>query len=300
MDIQKAFYEQKFENEFIKAKGTAFQDLFNKLMGIAYKGDFIACRPWGNRGDRKNDGFLRTERRLFQVYAPYEMSESKAIKKIEEDFEGAKEHWGVLFDKWVFAHNAIEGLPPHVHKTLLEFQQDNPDIVLETWGWEEFLIVFKRLKLEDLQSWFGNAPTEEAKDKLGFKDLQVILEAIEDRGTPDISQVKEVPKGKIEANSLSDNVAILLKEGMVKAPLVEEFFSKWHDPMFGERIAESFRVQYELLRDNHTPNQIFSELQAWIGGSALGTPEHQLAVLTIMAYYFESCEIYEEPREDIL
>ena len=39
----------------------------------------MACRPWGDRGDRKNDGFLKSERRL-QVYAPNEMSEAKAIE----------------------------------------------------------------------------------------------------------------------------------------------------------------------------------------------------------------------------
>lgn len=90
MNLQEAFYEQKFENAFLRAKGNAFQELFENLMGLAYKADFMACRPWGNRGDRKNDGFLKSERRLFQVYAPNEMTEGKAIAKIREDFKGAK------------------------------------------------------------------------------------------------------------------------------------------------------------------------------------------------------------------
>jgi len=75
MNLQQAYYELKFENAFHQAKGNAFQELFEKLMGLAYKADFMACRPWGNRGDRKNDGFLKSERRLFQVYAPNEMNE---------------------------------------------------------------------------------------------------------------------------------------------------------------------------------------------------------------------------------
>ncbi len=41
--------------------------------------------------------------------------------------------------------------------------------------------------------------------------------------------------GKIEANALSESVATLLKAGMVKAPLVESFFTQWHDETFGER-----------------------------------------------------------------
>ena len=56
------------------------------------------------------------------------MTEREALKKIEEDFEGAKEYWGEHFDKWVFAHNAMNGLPPHVQKTILDFEKANPKI----------------------------------------------------------------------------------------------------------------------------------------------------------------------------
>jgi len=136
MNLQQAFYELKFENAFLQAKGNAFQEFFEKLMGLAYKSDFMACRPWGNRGDRKNDGFLKSKRQLFQVYAPNEMKESVAIAKIREDFEGAKVYWGEHFNKWVFAHNAVNGLPPYVQYVLLEFEKANPGITLEIWGME--------------------------------------------------------------------------------------------------------------------------------------------------------------------
>ena len=127
----------RFENAFLRAKGDAFQTFFERLMGLAYKGDFMACRPWGNQGDRKNDGFLKSERCLFQVYAPNEMEAAKAKAKITEDFEGARAWWGTHFDKWVFAHNATDGLPPHVHKLLLEFEKNNPGIRLQPWSLEE-------------------------------------------------------------------------------------------------------------------------------------------------------------------
>jgi hypothetical protein len=87
----------------------------------------------------------------------------------------------------------------------------------------------------------------------------------------------------------------LLKEGMAKAPLVSEFFGKWHDPNFGERIAEAFRQKYLSLRDKATPNQVFNDIQAWAGGAERGSAEHELAVLTVLAYYFERCDIFEEP-----
>ncbi|WP_298271570.1 ABC-three component system protein [Geobacter sp.] len=297
MNLQQAYYELRFENAFLRVDGDAFQDFFEKLMGFAYKADFMACRPWGNRGDRKNDGFLKSERRLFQVYAPNEMTEAKAVSKIQEDFEGAKAHWGGHFDKWVFAHNAVDGLPPHVQAVLLDFEKSNPGITLEPWCLEEFRVVFRRLSPEDLAVWFGVAPTAETKAKLGFKDFQVVLEHLSGQSAVPGQPVKDVPRGKIEANALSDSVATLLREGMVKTPLVTRFFEQWHDPTLGERIAKSFRTKYESLREELTPNHIFAELQAWAGGTDRGTPEHELAILTVMAYYFERCDIFEEPRE---
>jgi len=296
MNLQEAYFEQRFENAFLRAKGDEFQTFFEKLMGLAYKADFMACRPWGNRGDRKNDGFLKSERRLFQIYAPIKMTESKAIKKIREDFKGAKSHWGEHFDKWVFAHNAVDGLPPHVIKLLLDFEAQNPMIKIEPWGLEKFRDIFRTLPPEDMQAWFGSVPTDETKAMLGFKDLQVVLETLAGRTVTPGQPVKDVPMGKIEANALSESVAALLKAGMAKAPLVEAFFDQWHDFTLGERIAKSFRAKYEVLRGTFSPNQVFTELESWAGGGARGAPEYELAVLTVIAYFFERCDIFEEPR----
>lgn len=296
MNLSDAYYEQKFENEFLRAKGDAFQTFFERLMGLAYKSDFMACRPWGNQGDRKNDGFLKSERRLFQVYAPNEMDAAKAKAKITEDFAGARGHWGKHFDTWVFVHNATDGLPPHVQKLLLDFEAENPGIQLQPWCLEELRLVFRKLSADDKSSWFGPALTDATRINLGFGELKVVLERIAALPAPPMADVKDVPTGKIEANALTEAVARLLKEGMVKSLLVADFLNRWYDEALGERLAEAFKTEYRRLREGHGPNQIFAELQTWAGGKDRGTPEHELAVLTIIAYYFERCDIFEEPR----
>ena len=297
MNITQAYYMQRFENLFLRAKGNEFQTFFERLMGLAYKADFMACRPWGNVGDHKNDGFLKSERRLFQVYAPNEMTAKEAIAKITEDFEGAKVHWGTHFDKWVFAHNATDGLPPHVLTLLLDLEKANPAITVAPWSLEEFRLIFRKLTTGDLIPWLGAAPSDETKASLGFSDLRPVLETLGQRPAPADSAVRDVPMGKIEANALSESIAILIKSGMSKAPLVEKFFAQWHDETLGERIAEAFRTEYQRLRPLHTPSEIFTELRTWAGGLDRGTPEHEMAVLAVIAYYFERCDIYEAPKE---
>lgn len=297
MNLLEAYYENEFEKRFIRYKADAFQTFFERLMELAYKADFMACRPWGNQGDHKNDGFLESERRLFQVYAPNEMDATKAKAKINEDFFGAKKHWAVFFDKWVFVHNAYDGLPPHVLELILDLQRTNPMIKLEHWGFEELRLIFRKLSIDDKVSWFGPAPNEETKNNLGFADLKVVLEKIATSPVAPMRPVHNIPSGKIEANALSEAAETLIKQGMIKASLVDDFFSKYYDETFAERLAEAFNTEYRRLRDNHlTPNQIFTELQSWAGGVQHGTAEHQLAVFTVLAYYFESCDIFEEPR----
>lgn len=227
------------------------------------------------------------------------MEAGKAKAKITKDFEGAKEHWKSHFDKWVFVHNAADGLPPHVHTLLLDFEKANSGIQLQPWGLEELRAIFRTLSVEDKASWFGITPTDETKAKLGFEDLQVVLERMATLPVPTMTEVKDVPMGKIEANALSESVARLLKEGMIKSPLIVDFFSQWHDETLGERLAEAFKAEYQRLREQHSPNQIFAELQSWAGGDRRGTPEHEVAVLTVLAYYFERCDIFEEPRRDV-
>ena len=296
MKLSDAYYEQRFENEFLCAKGDAFQTFFERLMGLAYKADFMACRPWGNQGDRKNDGFLKSERRLFQVYAPNEMEATKAKTKIAEDFNGAMDHWSKHFDKWTFVHNA-DRLPSHVQALLLEFESKHPGVKLEPWSRVELRAIFRKLSNDDKASWLGLAPTEETGIRLGFADLKVVLEGIAARAATAMPPVKDVPFGKIEANALSEATGMLLKQGMIKACMVADFLAQWYDETLGDRLAEAFKAEYRRLRDEHlAPTQIFAELQSWAGGDQRGTPEHELAVITVMAYYFERCDIFEEPR----
>ncbi len=167
---------------------------------------------------------------------------------------------------------------------------------MEPWGLEELRLIFRLLSPEDCAGWFGPAPTEATKAKLGFQELRVVFEALASKAAPPSSAINPVPQDKIEANALSEAVSSLIKSGMSKSQLVSDFLEKWHDETLGEHLAVAFRKEYERLRGTMSPNQIFDELLRWAGGKERGTSEHEMAVLTVLAYYFERCDIFEEPR----
>lgn len=46
-----------------------------------------------------------------------------------------------------------------------------------------------------------------------------------------------------------------------------------------------------------TPDAIFGKLQEFAGGSQRGDSGHEAAVLAVLAYLFEQCDIFERPPE---
>ena len=290
-------YELRFRVDFGECKANAFQTLFETVMNKAYPGQFMACKPWGNVGDQKNDGYLSSQRTLFQVYGPDELEAAKTIQKIDEDFNGALPHWKTHFDKWVFVHNA-SALSPHVQRKIMELRAAYPEITIETWGWEELRLQFNSLSLDAKQSMFGSAPTVEAKQNLNAEEIQHVLDHIVASETVNDADALVVPPGKIEHNRLSRNAGSLLMMGFEKAAMVSTYFDQIADPTYADRIANTFKGKYVELRDadpSKHPDDIFHGLAMWAGVGNSTTPGQLVAIYTVLAYFFEQCEIFEPP-----
>ncbi len=206
-----AYYVLKFENAFLSSKGAAFQDLFLAIMSKAYPDDFIACRPWGRSGDRKNDGFLKSARTLFQVYAPNEMREADTVKKINEDFQEALPHWREHFDSWVFVHNSRSGLPPAVEKKLLDLGIAHPEIRVGHWSYEELLSRFRELPIEAMISLYGAAPIDDPQHIAFVGKLNLAHDLWDDgKETQAIAELKEALSIARAANNEKDEVEVLV------------------------------------------------------------------------------------------
>jgi hypothetical protein len=87
-DLARAHYRTQFKLKCYESAGGAFQGLFDDLMEARYPGDYQKIRPSGPAGDRKNDGYLRSRKTLFQCYGPKEIRPHATAKKIADDFKG--------------------------------------------------------------------------------------------------------------------------------------------------------------------------------------------------------------------
>jgi hypothetical protein len=293
--VSRSHYEQCFKIAFLEKKGDEFQYFFASVMEKRYPADYVRVRPWGKIGDRKNDGYLRSKRFLFQVYAPLTIVASECIAKIDEDFKEALPHWKEYFDTWIFAHNAMGGLGPDVLKKLLDLDAKHPDVTVLNWGFEELRREVMQLDEPELASLFGPAPSRQGLIDLGLQDLVPVLDHI--ARLPPVSELdlRPVPADKLQRNMLSDAVAVLLRAGMSRADLVRKYFKL--KPTLQDQIAESFRTTYvELRGTSASPDDIFAGLQRFAGGTLVPSPSHQNAVLAVLAFFFEECDIFERPE----
>lgn len=297
--LTRALFESNFRIAFLEKRGEAFQDLFSSIMEMKYPGDFVRTRPWGKQGDRKNDGYLHSARTLFQVYAPNELAEVATVTKIDEDFYGAIPNWSDHIDTWVFVHNSMQGLGPGVTKKLFDLDRDHPNVRVRSWGFEDLRRLVFELSLPNLITLLGPIPSRTDLINVQYPEVEKVLRTLENRPSSSNDEIRPVPPRKLEANSLSDAVALLLKSGMGASNRVRDYFNSYFDPKLGDRVAEAFRCEYVALRNaNLAPDDIFARLQLIGNGTLFATPARQVATLTVLAYLFEECDIFERPREE--
>ena len=297
-ELQRNFFQLKFRIAFLENQGKAFEDLFSRIMGHAFAGDFLAARPYGRMGDLKCDGYRASDKTVFQCYAPKTTKLGKLQAKVYEDFNGAVAHWGERMERWIFVHNDIGGIPADTVQQLIDLGKTNPGVSLSWMSYPEIFEITMSLATPQLEDLFGPAPTQRTLAQLDFEALRPVVKHIR-RMDPDKNPLLAAPSAsKLKANDLSDDTAQLLRLGRRRERLVEDFFNQYPNPDFGEEIAQGFRARYqELKQQAYSADHIFMELQQFAGGMN-GTPQHQAAVLAVMSYFFECCDIFEDCVEE--
>lgn len=295
-EVQSAFYRVLLHVAFLEKKGTEFQDWFVRLAGYAFGPDFEAVRPYGKQGDLKCDGRRISTGTVFQCYAPYQQKERELNNKIEEDFRGALEHWATWMYAWVLVHNDTRGLPPSSNQLLDRLRKTHPNVNIEVWLEPKLQELAANLPLHAQQALFGHAPSKTGVETLMLEDIRPIIDALQRTDTvPGQEPLTPPSVDKLARNSLSEDAAALLKLGRRKEALVETWFRKSPNAELGERIAEAFRRRYaDLKNSERLSDGIFTHLQQYAGMG--GEPAQQSAALAVLSYFFERCDIFEDPE----
>lgn len=288
----------RFENECLKRHGATFQMFFEAVM-LKADSSFQVVKPWGSEGDRKCDGMSPATGRLFQVYAPEGITAATTVSKIEEDFEGAKEHWNG-FRGWVFVWSAVEvGLPPAVVEKLRTLRADdaNAAILIEDWNREALWVIVKTdLTAQQRAELLGPVPVPATTTAAEIRTvLNWLVETGPEPIEPDEGFESTALGKKIELNKLSDQVAKLIGRALPVASEVERYVSGSYDSAFSSKVASRLIALYqrlEVLEDD--PDRIFVALVDEVAEGSARTAAEWWGAVGIVSYYFELCDIFKQ------
>jgi len=298
--------ELKLQAKLASIDGNDFETVFQDIAKRLWKSAFTATIPMGRRGDLKCDGFKADSGDLFQCYGPRygQVNVNEAIAKIDEDFEGAVQHWGPLLKKWIFVVGVYQDrVPSELLRRILQKSQEY-SIPTEILTRDEIIEMAKRLPSEERAALFGKAP--ERTDVIRGTTYENIGRALAFiRG--EISAGSIVPielpstvEKKIEFNILPQTSRYFLGLGQLGADQVRKYLADKVDPREAERMVDGFRNRYAALKlSGEEPAKIFQQLLIFAGG-ATGDVEREAAALAIVTYFFSACEIFEQPPEDLV
>jgi len=320
MDVhQKAIYRLIFHVHVAKSVGMAFQDLFSRIMGYA-RPDFTPVKPQGQEGDWKNDGHEPLSGRYYQVYSPEQFDEAKSVKKLEEDFAGLMAKWG---NKAVYPNGVCEfyfvindafrrtlGAYPSTIAALEALRQGNGLKICKPFLAKDLEEILLELPEDKIISILGFPPNPANIKVLHFTLVNdVIRHIVENSGPRSLNQSLVDPDfdDKIAFNRLFAT-GHLLRDANYRRGSLEDYFSA-NSNFTRQQVCERLKAIYEESKlldfqdepDGPTPAdcQLFHILN-----EITPRPPHsnkrleaelQNAALVVMAYFFEACDIFEDP-----
>ena len=298
-----------------ESSGAAYQKLFEKVMGHAEPG-FVPIKPYGSFGDRKNDGYVPSTGTYHQVYAPEDSTSSRvavaAARKARDDFSGLLEAWDantpIQSYRFVF-NDRYYGSPPIVEEALAGIRNENgiDASVMLARHLEDLALELDYDQLVDILGSPVPAPDPLLPD-VDFVLVGEIVDHLLTAKVPFTPESLRIPDfdEKIAFNELTSTVAACLRVGAFQTEAVDDFFSR--NSHFAKqtlrdhlsRLYVDSRERFGEVGGAERADLVFFDLLNKMipSGRRTGDWAHahvQEAAIVVMAYYFEACDVFENP-----
>ncbi len=299
MNVQeKTFARQLVQNKFLKADGQIFEDIFSAIM-IYAETDFQQIKPWGNIGDRKNDGYIKTKGIFYQVYAPEDIRKSytNIVSKLKEDFDGLKAQWSPVNEFYFVVNDKYKGVNADCEKIIQAIKKSynlNNAGFLTAKDLENILF---GLEDDQIYSITGFIP-DPANIQLDFSILNEVIGYIMQLPLNNDNKSKIVLPDwneKIKLNVLSEFVSQLLNNGSFQLHSLDEYLKNNSDFLV-DSLRDKMNEVYSQEKENKSGDELFWAIVN--AASPKAEQMYQTSVIVIMSKYFETCDIFEEPVQE--
>jgi hypothetical protein len=298
---QRYWWRIALELKLRKSSGDAFQDFFSTVMAKVHGSDFVRLRAFGALGDKGCDGYLSSMGHVYQCYGALNGDSGKVaylVGKMGDDFAKALIGVSEIMKAWHMVHNLVDGLPIEAVQTLKELETANVGRAFGFIGMEGFEERIFALEIDKIQDLLGIVATSQDAQNMQaaeLRDLVANVAQAADEVLFDVTTIRPVPANKLDFNKLPSHWRSLIANGWQNAHHVDQYLARHHDPLVGERIAQALRVRYQYLKTQSlSPSAIMASLYEMVAGIGSVTPARQVAAQALLAFLFESCDIFED------
>lgn len=292
-----------FQNRIYTCDGAAFESFFTQVMQ-SHNSNFRQVKPQGQYGDRKNDGFDSTTGTYYQVYAPEDIriKEKDTIEKLVTDFTGLYSYWQSITPIRSFfyvVNDKYKGVYASLYEELQKIKTQHPEIVTDSFLSKNLEDIFLGLDETAIDGIIGIIPSpDDISVEYGvMKNVVDYLLKVETNPQQEVIPINPDFGNKISFNKLSEQVAAYLKSHRINEYAINDFFELNSDFAKNE-LRNVFNGLYtealSAIPDSENKNdKVFFYIYE------KSYPKHSVAVdaaiFTLMAYYFEYCDIFEAP-----
>lgn len=308
---ERALARYIFKLRVHQSEGQAYEDLFVQIMTYSNP-NFTPIEAYGNIGDRKNDGYDKTQGTYYQIFAPQDLAKSytkrDAIIKAEKDFIGLKAFWDTkhkINNYYFVINDKYKGSLADIEEKLEEIQRIHSLSLCNCFSAKDLEDIFFNLPADQVIVIIGSIPDSSSIGQLDYRMMTDVIRHIsENQSSVDPLTNYSLPtmSDKIIFNGLVKTRA-LLETGSYQTGAVEDYFSK-NSGVSAQDIRDDINQIYLTSKEKDFPDEgnkgdyIFIDILNAITGSK-PTKALQDAAIVLMAYFFESCDIFEPPISTI-
>ncbi|WP_460333353.1 ABC-three component system protein [Actinoallomurus acanthiterrae] len=298
---QRMFARLKFFEKILELSENAFEDFFHNLMSARHP-DYVDVRTHGNIGDKGADGLGLHDRKLYACYAPPTFNVSEIESKFASDLKKAKEKRDGEFDTFVFVHNDMRGAHPEISSVLAEAGRDHAPLKFDHMGrrrlWHEVL----KLNVEQVEDLLGcPIPITQLAYGIGMEDLAPLLEHLKDQAkfSDPLKPVPPVSELKLDYNRLDGDSRESLVKAFRSTRLIDQYYTMRMAAYERDEVAAGFSIYYQQIKEDwEDPEDIIWQLEMYVLGNMHQDRRTHRAAMVVLAYFFERCDIFEQPPPD--
>lgn len=299
---EKAISRILFKLKIHEANGNRFEDIFVAIMNYLDP-TFQAIKPWGNIGDRKNDGYIPDKGVFYQVYAPEEIQNSypDVIKKLENDLEGLLKQWTNVKEFYFVLNDKYRGINADAAQILINLIKKHNLVDGGFITPKDLERMLFSLDFDQIVNIIGHIPYPNVLASLNFSIVGEVVNFIMRLPIQSRISTIEFPDWdeKIKFNKLSPCTKQFLDIAAQKLGSLNEFLA--NESFLADDLQQKLTGLYTVLKqkdwdtgEEYPGDYIFWELVKIC--SPKNESMYESAIITIIAKYFESCDVFEKNK----